>query len=304
MSVSRNMKLGVFALGAITAAIALALALGIRAMKPATIGYHTYFDESVQGLELGSPVKYRGVQIGSVEGIAVAPDRKHVDVTLALVARDAARLGLGNGSPDLRAQLGVQGITGLRFVEIDFFDAARNPPAELPFEPDEHYLPAQPSLIKGLGADLEAVAERMPAVLDHLGDTLSHVDRLLDEVGREQLVARIGAAVDQTGAAASELRRLTSHVDHADLPQRTRDVLARAHEVLGRLDGDNGLVASAHRATESLGDVGRSTAGTSDDLARTLRELGDAARAVRELAEEIERDPDMLVKGRARSQHR
>ena len=64
--------------------------------------------------------------------------------------------------------------------------------------------------------------------------------------------------------------------------------------------GDSGLVASTRRATDSIGDLGRSTSDSTADLERTLRDLDEAAKAIRQLAESIDRDPDMLVKGRAK----
>ncbi|HUJ59407.1 MAG TPA: hypothetical protein VLX92_12970, partial [Kofleriaceae bacterium] len=60
-----------------------------------------------------------------------------------------------------------------------------------------------------------------------------------------------------------------------------------------------GLATSARRASDTIDEVGRRTLESTDDLARTLRELGDAARAVRTFVDELERDPDMLVKGHA-----
>jgi paraquat-inducible protein B len=70
--------------------------------------------------------------------------------------------------------------------------------------------------------------------------------------------------------------------------------------VLDRLGGEGGLVASTQRVTDSVGDLGRSTSGSAAQLDRTLRDLDETLIALRELAEAIERDPDMLVKGRAR----
>ena len=65
---STHFKLGIFTVLAIVAVLAAAFGLGWRGVKSDTVRYHTYFDETVQGLELGSPVKYRGVLIGSVDG--------------------------------------------------------------------------------------------------------------------------------------------------------------------------------------------------------------------------------------------
>jgi phospholipid/cholesterol/gamma-HCH transport system substrate-binding protein len=303
-----HFKVGLLALVAVAAVLATSLALGLRALRTDTIAYHTYFDESVQGLELGSPVKYRGVRIGNVAKIAIAPDRKHVDVVLALNARDAERLGLAATLPELRTQLGNQGITGVKYVDIDFFDPAANPPQALPFEPAASYIPARPSLFKGLEDNLEAVGQRLPELVDRADATLGKLGRAIDDVHDEQVARRIAEAADAGAGALADVRKLARHVDAAKLQDRASaaldrvaDAAARVDAMIARLDGERGLVASARRATDSIGDLGKSTLGSTEELERTIRELGDAARAVRELAETIDRDPDMLVKGRARS---
>ena len=266
---ANHVKLGVLAIAAITAAIVTALALGLHAISEPTVGYHTYFDESVQGLDLGAPVKYRGVTVGSVQRIGIAPDRRRVDVTLAIRAEDARALGPALRLPELRAQLAIQGITGVKFVDMDLFDPRANPPPDLPFRPAPNYIPARPSLLKGLTEDTASVLARM--------------DRLLDEVGRERLPERIAKAVGGFDAAVADLRYVTRQLRGA------------------RLDA---LAASARRATESLGDLGRDTSDQTTELGETIHDLGEAARSIRNFVEMVEREPDILVKGRARSKAR
>src|SRR4029079_2013614 len=115
-------------------AIAAAVLLGVATTRKQTVKYHSYFNESVQGLDLGSPVKFRGVTIGHVSAIEIAPDHRMVDVVSELDAADIKRMGLAEEGahplgptrfaipPDLRAQLSSQGITGVKFIGIDFFD--------------------------------------------------------------------------------------------------------------------------------------------------------------------------------------
>src|SRR4030042_4203415 len=74
--------------------------------------YVTYFDESVQGLQLDSAVKYRGVEAGRVERIRVAPDNRLIEVVMKINLR-------GNIEHDYVAQLKAAGITGIVFVELD-----------------------------------------------------------------------------------------------------------------------------------------------------------------------------------------
>ena len=308
MTRATRMKLGILIACGASATVATGLGLGLRAIRAATVNYHTYFDESVQGLELGSPVKYRGVRIGRVAEIEIAPDRKHVDVVLALRSDHAAQLGLATTLPELRAQLGNHGVTGVKFVDIDFFDPKANVPPSLPFAPAVAYIPARASLMKGLEDNLEAIGPRLPALVDRTDAALEKLGHVLDQLGDERVASRFAHASDEAAGALQAIRKLALRIDGSRLDahsvallDRAAATLERLDTTLARLDGLGGLVSSARRATDSIGDLGRTTQSSADELDRMLRELGDAARAVHELADTIQREPDVLVKGRARS---
>jgi phospholipid/cholesterol/gamma-HCH transport system substrate-binding protein len=305
---STQFKLGLFSLTALAAVVATAVGLGVRGSRDDMVRYETYFDESAQGLEVGSPVKYRGVRIGNVSDIAIAPDRKQVSVGLALERSAVVRLGLEQVSPVLRSQLALQGITGVKFIDIDFVDAAAHPPPVLAFLPGRNYIPSRPSLFKGLEARLGGVVRGVPALIDSSTAALEKVSRLLDDVHDRQLAARLGKLVETLDAAAHDLHGWVGQLERARLPQRAAATLERVDALadkldvsLDQLDGTRGLIASATRATDSLGEVGRSARGSSKELERTLRDLGEAARAVRDFLDTLEREPDMLVKGKART---
>ncbi|HEU4726436.1 MAG TPA: MlaD family protein [Kofleriaceae bacterium] len=308
-SASTHVRLGLLAIAGFAAVVVALLALGIYGMRTTkSITYHTYFDESVQGLELGAPVKYRGVRIGSIESIEVAPDRKRVDVGLLLLQKEVGRLGLADSVPELRTQLATQGVTGVKFVEIDFFDPATNPLPQLAFPPAARYIPARASIMKGLLDNLEGVGQRLPELVDRAVASLSKFELALDDFRDQRVARQVSDAVASIGGASADLRRLIQHLDRAQIGDRTANLIgnldtavARLNSVLARIDGDAGLVASARRAADSIGDVSAGAVGSTTELERTLHQLGDAAQAVRELVEAIERDPDMLVKGRARS---
>ncbi len=310
-------KLGIFVLLGVAGLVATALALGIRSLRADTIDYHTYFDESVQGLEVGAPVKYRGVSVGSVAAAEIAPDRRHVDVTLALEVGKVRHLGLAEPvpgrpdahiavPPDLRAQLGSQGITGVKFVNLDFFDPKTNPVPELSFTPAENTIPAAASLMKSLEDSLVRTLDQLPGVLDGMQVALGRIDEVLagfQEQGIPDALAKMLANLD---GAVSDLRRTVGQIDRARLPDKTAKAIedldlaaAKMGRILDQIDGDAGLVASAKRATDSVGGVGRKVERSAAELDRTLRDLGDAARAVRDFADELERDPEMLLKGKS-----
>src|SRR3954471_13170582 len=91
---TNHYKLGLFVLLGFVAAVAAAILLGVATTRKDTVKYHSYFNESVQGLDLGSPVKFRGVTIGFVSAIEIAPDHRMVDVVSELDVTDIKRMGL------------------------------------------------------------------------------------------------------------------------------------------------------------------------------------------------------------------
>ena len=304
MSTTRHFKLGLFALAAIFGGVAIGFVLGVRGLGPKSVEYHSYFDESVQGLDVGAPVKYRGVRIGSVSTISIAPDRQHVDVAFALRKDDVDRLAFADGGLEVRAELGTQGITGVKYVDIDRVPAGSPRPA-LSFPPAAAYIPARPSLIKSLEDDLEAVGGRLPALVDRLTATLDKLDRLFDDVHDAELADRLSTLVGDVDGGVADARRLIVRVDRASIGARAGGVLdeaqttlADARRAIARLDGDGGLVSRATRAFDAVGDLARGSKVGAREVQRTLRDLDDAARAIRDFFDELDRDPDMLVKGR------
>src|SRR5439155_24240345 len=127
---TNHWKLGLFVLLAVGVTLGTLFWLGARRFQRDSFPAISYFDESVQGLDVGSPVKFRGVTIGTVSDITIAPDHRHVQVTSDIYLDALAHLGLrvpkkNTGEefidPNLRVQLVSAGITGVRFLQTDFF---------------------------------------------------------------------------------------------------------------------------------------------------------------------------------------
>ncbi|HVK87701.1 MAG TPA: MlaD family protein [Kofleriaceae bacterium] len=282
-----HLKLGIFALVVIGALIAMILMLGARHFRKETVTYVTYFDESVQGLERGAPVKFRGVSIGSVDSISVARDGRYVLVKLDLDRQAEKRLRASSDLSLLRAQLATQGITGVRLVDITIVDPIEHPAPKLTFAPGPNYIPSRPSLVRGLETGVEEIQRRLPELADQFESVMRKVERSLDHLEEEGIIRKLGEAITDARATARSLRAFTRDVQRENLPKRTSEVLASI----------DAAVAKARRSFEA---AGHATTSSSSELRATLRDLSDAARAVRELANEIERAPDMLVKGRSR----
>ncbi len=169
MSLKANyFKLGMFVIGAVVAGAMLIIVVGSGRWFQPRITIETYFNESVQGLDIGSKVKYRGVVIGDVTKISFTyvtyqqdkpmKDRlRYVMVQAQLQPRLlGGRAAAGDiTSPEnakieaergLRARLAPQGITGTSYLEIDYIEP---PPPELTIDwaPENPYIPSSPSTV-------------------------------------------------------------------------------------------------------------------------------------------------------------
>lgn len=312
---STYFKLGLFVLTSLAVALIGAVAVGAHVVERETASYHIYFDESVQGLDVGAPVKFRGVKIGDVAAIEIAPDRRHVDVVAELDVRSLRRMGLteeGNGSPrflippDLRAQVAMQGLTGVKLVLIDFFDPEAFPAPELPFAVPENTIPSTSSLLKNVEDRLYDATEMLATVGAELTAILRRVDGLIEALEKKGFSGKVVELADELLGALRDVRRVVNDVDRARLPARMAKSFDKLEGTLGSLDATltsvnstNGLLASAKRATESLADLGESAIGDTRTLGDTLADVSEAAQSIRRLADALERDPDMLLKGRA-----
>lgn len=295
-------KLGLFTLLGAFGIIGMVFLFGVMSVKK-TVRYYTFFDESVQGLEPGAPVKFRGVPIGHVSKISIAPDRQHVGAIIELdraAAKDMAAL-----PPGLRAQLATQGITGVKFMSLELFDPKTHPPPELPFTPPEPYIPSTPSTLKSLEEMAANIGGSLPDVIQNMQRTMGRVDRVLETLERNDVASEAVTTLRRANEALGAVQATVAHVDRAHLGDKTSGTLAKLDEsatklngALDRLEGDDGLLAAATQATRSFDAIGQNGRKTQRDLEGTLRDMSDAADALRSLARSVERDPEMLLKGK------
>jgi ABC-type transporter Mla subunit MlaD len=299
---ANHWKIGLFVVVGLCLAAATVVFLSARSLKKDTVTYQTFFDESVQGLEVGSPVKFRGVTIGNVSLIRVAPDHRYVDVAFELDIEDLRTLGLSEPKrvghntrmavpSDVRIQLDMAGITGVKYLLIDYFSSVLYPPPTLPFPAPPNYIPSTPSLMKNLEDSLIHGLEHLPEVASQvqklmpaLLSTLTGVDLVLADLHKSL------SSLD-TGKLSGEAQQVMVNLNAT---------VVRINHMVEQVSNDQGLLSSIKRSADAVGATAQNANQVGPALEDTLREVQGAAISIHRLADSIDRDPDMLLKGRAK----
>jgi len=324
------LRVGLLVLGSVVLVIGLVWFFAGNTFSHGLL-FESYFGESVEGMDVGASVKYRGVTVGKVTelGLVTAeyPNRsvpEELDLqTYRLVfvrfVVDPARIGLPpeqmSDTPaavrlGLRVRLASQGITGLTYVEVDFVDPTKYPALDVPWTPRDPYIPSMPSTL----LQVENDATQFLAKLNRVD-----IDKLIASL--TGLVADLrtdlsSGDVHLTLARATDLLRLLNDsVSAADLPGLTAD-LRRTSDALRAVAQDrdlhrvlaNAAVASDHLAAASarLGPLiaalqataGRVDNGTADlqrELLPILRDAQAAAANLRDTTDELRRYPPQFL---------
>src|SRR4051812_23869747 len=228
---TNHWKLGLFVVVGFALALGTVAWLGARSLRKEVSRYVSYFDESVQGLEVGSPIKFRGVTIGTVGKIDIAQDHRHVEVTSELGVAELNRLGLNittgpandttrkklDVATDLRVQLASAGLTGVKFLQLDFFVIADNPPPVLTFPVPENYIPAAASTMKNIEDSLVRTMNRLPEVVDQMAGILSKVDGMLVDLKDQKLADQMASTLASTSRLIVKAEKKLDQVEAGKL---------------------------------------------------------------------------------------
>lgn len=329
--------IGAFVVAAATLAIAVVLILGGGRLWTKTRHFVVVFEGSLHGLSIGAPVTFRGVPLGEVVDITPVvvmegeqPAGLDVLVTLAL-QRGRLRTSTGEfvevqhySDADVaelydrigvRAQLALQSVlTGQLYVDLDFFPGS--PVRKVDMKTPHPQLATIETGLKKLGKAIEnlpidQLAQRALRVLESIEQRVNspELDRILD------------SGADAAGALKDALQRIDAEVDPLVTSLRqaadaTTGAMRQAEETLDLEQSPAGrMVAEFTRAAESadqaLREIRKASSEASeilDDRSAVRRRMQDmldevtaAARSLRLLADYLERHPEALLQGKART---
>lgn len=238
--------------------------------------YILYFHQSLRGLQVGAPVDFRGLTIGSVLSIGLDADFNRDEIRMPVLVEIEPERFRVIGEPEegvmpklidqgLRANLTIANLAlGRKAVSLDFF-------------PD-----AEPAKLITTGRYPEFPTIRSPGV--ELVANLAQISSDLKSLPYEEIGQGMRAALDDAGAAMREARALMEVANSDIVPNLARS-LAEAETTLA--------ATRSMLATDSV---------TRRELNRLLVELTNAAEAISAVAEYLEQHPEALIFGKGKEQ--
>jgi phospholipid/cholesterol/gamma-HCH transport system substrate-binding protein len=235
--------------------------------------YVTYFDESVQGLQVDSAVKYRGVEAGRVERIRVAPDNRLIEVIMKINLR-------GKLEREYIAKLKAAGITGIVFVELDRKESDKpDLSPKITFSPDYPVISSEPSDIKQLLTGIDNVIQS------------------LNKIDTQGISDQIKSTLKVLESVVGSLNNVVGSVDKALGTGKLEDAIVEVKNTLLKVQS---FVSDAQKDLEAM-NLGKSGTNIESATARldqivnsgeieaVLAEVKDAAKKMNQLVEGLDK---------------
>ena len=311
-------RLGFFLVVGLVVILASAVLFIQRIRSHAVINMVTYTTENVSGLDVSSPVRYRGVPVGRVTDLRVDPRENTIEIDFEVflhrlntigfnVSRIKKLADIGGLTPNLRAQIIGNPVTGEAYLLLD---VPKNPPPAmaLEFRPNRLYVPSIPSM-------RATVQDRLPALLDRTEATLQTL---------REIVARVPDSLDRSDRFFTNVDRI---VQESQLPALSADsrkffatTSAQIEQMRSDMDGVIGTegelvkfseearaaikAADFPAAAKSTRDAAENSRLAADDLRRSLPAMRNSLQQMRELARHLEEEPESVVYGPRRPEEK
>ena len=259
--------------------------------------YTTYFDESVQGLQVDSAIKYRGVEIGKVQSIKVAPDYRLIEVVM--------KIDLEGDLPNQTvAALTSAGITGIVFIELD-----RIKPGELPNSPKITFkssYPIIPSRRSGIGrflADTGIIMQNIKDIdIKGISNQLKNTSKAIENFVGGKRINNIMTHLESTSAnldqAITGINKTVAEGKVDKAVNETMGILSDARKLIGQAKNEIDalkLQEKANRTDVLLEDINKKAKVITNELQDTSEHLRVTSENLQRLSESLTKNPSELI---------
>ena len=304
-------RLGLFLVVVLVVVVATALLFIQRWRSRAVIAMVTYTNENVSGLEVSSPVRFRGVSLGRVSEVRVDPREVIVEIDFEMFPDRLNTIGISTERvgqirdlrgmfPNLRASMVSNPVTGEAYLLLD---VPENPPTPmtLAFTPDRPYVPWVPTTLATVQDRLPKILERAEAALQTVTEIVSKVPESLDRSNRFFTnVERIFQESELPALSADSRKFFSTTSGQIDkIATDLERVIGTDGTLVTFVENANAAIKAADLPTtnQSARAAADQTALAADDLRRTLPAIRDSLDQLRDLARQLQEQPESVVYG-------
>lgn len=324
MSQQKSFAIGAFIVGAILLVfIALLFFSGgqLFSHKERVV---MYFEESVQGLQIGAPIKLKGVVLGEITDIQInfpsddtngGGNGKNIattvtaDLALQRISRKGIRVdrgffedAIGKG---LRAQLNYQSfLTGLLYVELDFFPDTT--PKLYNLQDDYLEIPTASTAFEEISKNLQEM--NIKGLIDNLDKLAVQINKIAHSGAIEQTLVSVKTAADSVTLTSNTLNQEVVTISknlnrtNTELNQLLITLNQQAPVLAGNINASlmdlQKSLTQFSKAAEGINQSFSEDAPLVNQLTTTLEDVSRSANAFRSLSETLEQQPEALLRGK------
>lgn len=320
-----NFKLGLFSLSALLLFIVAITCMGLfdSFMPKARIA--TIVNESVQGLSNGSSVRYKGVPIGTVTEILILTSCGKIQINFE-VDLSRFRQRLSDGKDDgyietqrqfyayllsrvnegLTCRIEPDGITGSKYVEMDFFQGKKrlHESYQTCIRDDFFYIPSTPSMMSNLRMNALEILASIAAVdfkgiSDQLSKLLSAANDTMQKAKLDELVAKANLVAGKLDTTVGSLNR-TLNTNNMDKLLRDVNNAIVSIDTLSKGIQETITASSVPSAVTDVRNLTKSLEESNRALQQSLQKANDTFDAMTDLIRYLNENPSSMIRGRGK----
>ena len=325
--------IGAFVVGALALVVIAVLMFGSGRFLRTTKDFVLYFDGSVNGLRIGAPVKFRGVELGSVKNILLRLETGQqglrIPVVIELELEKFTRKGSSGAAlkdPEVLKQLideGLRGqlqmesfVTGLLFVGLDFFPDSKLTLIQAGSQQPYPEIPTQPTTLQLAGSKANEILAKFDEIdfkglIESFERTAKGIEALVTSPDLKAAVGDTDAVAKKIEAAAANIAQVAATLDGKvkilsdDFQLTTVEARTAMKQAGVAFDKVSTAITQAEATLKETQATMANVQDLTDpdspafyEITRTLKEVSGAARSLRLLANYVERNPRALVFGK------
>jgi phospholipid/cholesterol/gamma-HCH transport system substrate-binding protein/paraquat-inducible protein B len=298
-------KTGLFVIGAIVLALAMVVFFAAGKFKKKKIYFETYFDGSVSGLNIGAPVKDRGVKVGQVEKITFVSNeyklpggpeafsrfQRYVMVIGSIEQDKLPAIASGLSAKEMQERLGIviqhgmrvrlssELLTGIAYLEASYFDPNRYPPLEIAWAPRNLYIPSAPGELSTMKTSLDKILAKLERI--DTGRIANQIHQILGNVNKAVVDANVRGVSNEMTMLLNEVRQSNQKLQKI-LASRSEEHITDIPQVLKTM---NATLSQINLMVESK----------SPYVEQVLEEVRAAAANLNDITENLKQNPSNLI---------